>query len=468
MASDRERKEDLSGLFRDIVNQLAVIVRMAQIHNPTNVAVLTSLEKFVAAVNSALSHEGQVELELVGEYFYINEERVKFSMEYLLNFDFIQREFKKRSLGRLRFVHQMKQEDMQAFLSAFILSQYAPEPYEDLAAALEPIACVEPGRLRKIVDEQGLDMRKTVKRTYFNAVSFTKGVMNKIGSGERISMKKAKRVVETMVDTLLEKEELLLGMTSIKNYDDYTFHHSVNVSILSVALGQKIGLNKKALMDLGLVALFHDIGKTEIPPEILNKPSGFNDEEWKVLKKHPMLGVKSILKMKGFDQSSARAAIVAYEHHVRHDDTGYPKIAKLSELDLYSRIVSIADQYDAMTSARVYAREPMSPDKALSYMSQRVGTQLDPLLFKFFVNLVGVFPVGSFVMLDTRELGIVSGVNQSEPLRPKVTVITDTRGNKADPRVVDLTEKSGEVYLRSIIKTLDPNKYKVNIAEYIF
>lgn len=461
-----ERKEDLSPLYREIVNQLAVIVRMAQIHNPTNVAVLTSLEKFVAALTQVLSLEGQAELELVGEYFYMNGERVKYSMEYLLNFDFIQREFKKRSLGRLRFQRGVKQEDMQAFLSAFIHCQYAPEPYEDLAAALEPVRCIEPGVLRKIVDVH--DVRKAVKHTYFNAVSFTMGLMNKIGSGERVSMKKAKRVVETMVDALLEKEELLLGMTAIKNYDDYTYHHCVNVSIFSVALGQRLGLNKKALMDLGLVALFHDIGKTEVPPELLNKPSSLNEEEWEVLKRHPVLGVKSIFKMKDFDQSSARAAIVSYEHHVRLDETGYPKIADLSGLDLYSRIVSIADQYDAMTSSRVYAREPLSPDKAISFMAQRVGTQLDPLLFKFFVNLVGIFPVGSFVMLDTRELGIVSGVNQSEPLRPKVTVITDARGHKAEPRVVDLSEKKEDRYLRSILRTLDPNKYRVNIAEYIF
>jgi HD-GYP domain-containing protein (c-di-GMP phosphodiesterase class II) len=462
-----EYRELTPKFAKDIVNQMAVIIRTAQLHNPTNVAVVTSVEKFATLVNSLVRQEGPVELELVGEYFYVNEDRVKFSMEYLLNFDFLQREFKRRTLGSLRFVCEVRPEDMQRFLSVFLGSQYAANPFDDLVAGIEPVKCIEAGRIRKIVDED-YDIRKAVKRTYFNAVSFTKGVMTKIRAGERVSMKKAKRIVESMVDVLLDKEEFLLGMTAIKKYDEYTFHHSVNVSILSIALGQKMGLAKKALMELGLVALFHDMGKTGIPPEVLNKPTSFSEDEWKVMMRHPLFGVKVIFRMKSFDYSSIRAAIVAYEHHIHHDHTGYPKVKKLGDLDLYSRIVSIADQYDGMTSSRVYSRTPMTPDRALSLMSKRSGTQLDPLMFKFFINLVGVYPVGSLVVLDTRELGVVSGSNPAHHLRPKVTLITDSAGNKAEPRVVDLTEKDqGGAYLRSVVRSMDPGKYRVNLAEYL-
>lgn len=461
------RNEDFFKASKDIVNQLAVIVRTAQIHNTTNVAVQTSIEKFIVMINSLFEQEGTIDLELIGEYFYLNEERVKYSMEHLINFDFLQREFKKRHLGSLRFVKKLNPEETQAFVKAFINSQYAPDPFEDLSKNLEPLKGIECGKIRKIVEDEQ-DLRKTVKRTYFNAVSFTKGVMNKIKAGERISMKKAKRVVESMVDVLLEREEFLLGMTAIKNYDEYTFHHSVNVSILSIALGQRIGLNKKALMDLGIVSLFHDVGKTEVPPEVLNKPSNFTPEEWEVMKRHTQWGVKVIFRMKNFESSSMRAAIAAYEHHIHHDHTGYPKVKKLSDLDLYSRIVSISDQYDAMTSARVYSRSPLSPDRALSMMVKREGVQLDALLLKFFVNMVGVYPVGSLVMLDSREMGIVSGANASDQMRPKVTVITDKQGNKIQPFIADLMEKSPEdQYLRTIQKALDPNLYKINIADYL-
>ncbi|MFN3479164.1 MAG: HD-GYP domain-containing protein, partial [Thermodesulfovibrionales bacterium] len=302
----------------------------------------------------------------------------------------------------------------------------------------------------------------------FNAVSFTKGVITKIKSGEKVSIKKAKRVVESMVDMILQEEELLLGMTAIKDYDEYTYHHSVNVSILSVALGQRLGLSRKALTELGLVALFHDIGKIEVPPEILNKPTNFNDDEWRVIQKHPLWGVRAVLKLKGLDNTSIRTAIVAFEHHLNYDLSGYPKITRPLNLDFYSRIVSLADQYDAMTSSRVYSRIPMAPDKALSVMMERAGTQLDPLLFKFFINMIGVYPIGTLVLLDTKELGLVYGANPVFQDRPRVLIIIDSNGQRVSGPIVDLTEKGEDgKYLRTIIKTMDPNKYRINLAEYL-
>jgi putative nucleotidyltransferase with HDIG domain len=266
----------------------------------------------------------------------------------------------------------------------------------------------------------------------------------------------------------MEDEEFLLGMTAIKDYDEYTYHHSVNVSILAMALGHKLGFQKKALLELGIVALFHDIGKTEVPPEVLNKPSSFTEDEWTIVRRHPFWGVRAILNIKGFDEVSIRAAIVAFEHHIHHDHTGYPKKSYPTDLDLFSRIVGLADQYDSMTSSRVYSRVPIPPDKALSVMLERSGTQLDPLLLKFFINMVGVFPVGSLVMLDTKELALVYSCNSILPDRPKVLVIMDGQGRRVEQSyMVDLSEKTDGQYRRNIIKTIDPNKYRINLAEYM-
>jgi HD-GYP domain-containing protein (c-di-GMP phosphodiesterase class II) len=323
-------------------------------------------------------------------------------------------------------------------------------------------------RLKKIKEGEEVDARKIIKKTYFNAVSYSKGVMTKIKSGEKVNIKKSKRIVETMVDQLLAEEQLLLSMTAIKDYDEYTYHHSVNVSILSIALGQRLGLSKKVLTELGLTALFHDIGKIEIPYEILNKPTNFSDDEWRLIRKHPVWGVRAILKLRGFDNTTVRSSIVAFEHHMNYDFSGYPKVKKYTELDLYSKIVSLADQYDAMTSARVYSRIPMSPDKALSIMMERAGTQLDPVLFKFFINMVGVFPIGTLMLLNTKELGLVYESDVVFMDRPRVLIIIDNQGNRVKGPVVSLTEKDEKgKYLRSVIKTLDPNKYKINLAEYL-
>ena len=207
------------------------------------------------------------------------------------------------------------------------------------------------------------------------------------------------------MDNLVENESLLIGLTMIKDYDDYTYYHSVNVSILSMALGYKIGMDKKAIADLGMAALFHDMGKINVPEEILNKPTSFTDAEMEIMKQHPVWGLKSILNVKGFDINFIRSAIVAFEHHMHYNLTGYPSINNRNyKLDLFSRIVSIADQYDAMTSSRVYARTPTPLNKALSIMLSRTKTQLDPYLTKVFINMVGVYPIGSLVVLNTGEI----------------------------------------------------------------
>lgn len=452
---------------QDIINQMAVIIRNAQIHNPTNIAVQSSIEKFIATVNPLTDYD-TLELVLIGEFFYINETRIRFSMEYLLNFDYLIREFKKRELGSLIITGPLTGNDMQIFLKAFLSAAYSEDPFNTISDGIAAIGNLTAGPLKNIKEEGEFDVKKHVRKTYFDAVSYTKGVISKIKSGEKVSIKKAKRVVESMVDLILQEEELLVGMTAIKNYDEYTYHHSVNVSILSVALGQRIGLSRKALTELGLVALFHDIGKMEVPPEILNKPTNFDENEWQIIKKHPLWSVRVILNLKGIDNTSMRTAIVAFEHHLHLDMSGYPKLSQPLDLDFYSKMVCLADQYDAMTSSRVYSRIPMAPDKALSIMMERAGTQLHPILFKFFINMIGVFPIGTLVLLDTKELGLVYQGNTMFQDRPRVLIIMDSSGTRVKGHTVDLTEKDAAGrYIRTIIKTMDPNKYRINLAEYL-
>jgi putative nucleotidyltransferase with HDIG domain len=464
-----DEKISIDAAAKDLINLLAGIIRTSQIHDPSNIAVVQGIEKFIARLNNLVDSEEAVMLELVGEYFYINDTRLKVSMEHLVNFDYLVREFKKHALGSITFQGRLNKEMVQKYLKSFISSAFSPNPFDDLEESIEDIPSIVLGRPRKIKeDSDEFSIRRAVKKSYFNAVSFTKGVMQKIQSGEKINARKAKRVVQNMVDLLLKEEELLMGMTAIKDYDDYTYHHCVNVSILAMALGQKLGFTKQALLELGMVALFHDIGKTEIPSEVLNKPGTFTEEEWKMVRRHPYWGVRAILNMKGFDMLSIKAAIVAFEHHQRLDLAGYPKVRYNVSLDLYSRIVSLCDQYDGMTSARVYSRSPMTPEKALSLMMERTGTQLDPLLFKFFINMVGVFPVGTAVLLDTKELALVYSNNPALLDRPKALIITDPMGHKIQGFMVDLTEKSPEgMFKRTIHKTLDPAKFKINLAEYL-
>jgi HD-GYP domain-containing protein (c-di-GMP phosphodiesterase class II) len=178
--------------------------------------------------------------------------------------------------------------------------------------------------------------------------------------------------------------------------------------------------------------------------------------------------VKSLLKIRDIDDFTIRAALVAFEHHMNIDHSGYPQAKNNYALDLFSKIVSIADRYDAMTSARVYSKTPLKSDKALSILMEDDQSLLDPLLFKFFVNMIGVYPIGSLVKLSTNELGLVFENDTESLFRPRVVLISDSSGNWIKGQVVDLREKNEKNdYISSITMTMDPKKYNINLAEYL-
>src|SRR5205809_6767098 len=149
--------------------------------------------------------------------------------------------------------------------------------------------------------------------------------MGSIRMGASANLKKIKRLVQSIVDQILTEETSLMGMTTLRDYDEYTFTHSVNVCIFAVALGKRLGLTKVQLYDLGLAALFHDIGKSRVPQSILNKSGGLTDEEWRLIASHPWLGVLALFQVRGAQELPYRSMIVAHEHHMKQDLTGYPR-----------------------------------------------------------------------------------------------------------------------------------------------
>ena len=263
---------------------------------------------------------------------------------------------------------------------------------------------------------------------------------------------------------MLAAETNLIGLTTIRCHDEYTYNHSVNVCILSLAIGQRIGLSKQKLCELGMAALFHDIGKSEIPLAILNKSTEFSREEWEIMQQHPLLGVKKLMKLKGLDALSARIITGAFEHHLYCDFSGYPRLP-YKRLSLFGRIISIADCYDGVTSSRVYSRVPHAPDKALRFMMSRAGKIYDPILMKLFINCIGIYPIGTLLLLDSQELCVVME-NNPDPEKwnqPRVKIIADAMGKEMNGEMVDLADpKCG----RAVKETLDPNQYQINVSNY--
>jgi HD-GYP domain-containing protein (c-di-GMP phosphodiesterase class II) len=451
-----------------LINQFAIILRTANIHSTNNVAFKSAAQKFIQIINEMIAGENSITLQLRGDYFYLNDQRVRYAPEYVLNFDFLAGMFRKIEVGTIIVKNKLTLENVDFFIHSLVEADFLQETFDILAEKMSRVSIIELKRLEEISNEEDLNIRTMVRKTYFNSIFYVKGVFNKIKSGETVDVRKAKRVVTSVVNTMIEHEQILLGMTAIKDYDEYTYYHCTNVSILSVALGQRLGLNRQMLIDLGIASLFHDLGKIDVPNEVLNKPTKLEDSDWRIIKRHPVWGVKSLLKIRDIDDFTIRAALVAFEHHMNIDHSGYPQAKNNYALDLFSKIVSIADRYDAMTSARVYSKTPLKSDQALSILMDDDQSLLDPLLFKFFVNMIGVYPIGSLVKLSTNELGLVFENDTESLFRPRVVLISDSSGNWIKGQVVDLREKNEKNdYISSITMTMDPKKYNINLAEYL-
>jgi putative nucleotidyltransferase with HDIG domain len=315
-----------------------------------------------------------------------------------------------------------------------------------------------------------VDLKRHSKEVYFKSIHFVKEVVENIKGQKLLNVRKAKRLMQNAVNAVLQDESTLLGLSNIKNYDEYTFNHSVNVAIYAIALGERIGIPRKYLSHLGMAGLFHDIGKIGIPKEILNKSGKLSPEEWAVIRFHPIIGAETVMRMKEWGELSTRLIYATFEHHLRYDLTGYPKLTRKRKLSLFGRIIAIADFYDALVRPRVYNRFPYVSEKILGAMLERSGKDFDPALVKVFVNMIGIFPLGTLVLLNTNEIGIVTQIQEDIELidRPKVSLIHYSDGEYRKGQALDLREAdetTGE-FKRSIVKTLDPNEYNINVAEF--
>jgi HD-GYP domain-containing protein (c-di-GMP phosphodiesterase class II) len=279
-------------------------------------------------------------------------------------------------------------------------------------------------------------------------------------------------MVQSMVDTLVEDESLFLGLSTIKDYDDYTYTHSVNVAVLSLCLGNRIGLSRNSLEDLGICALFHDLGKVEIPLEILGKAGELNTGEWRTMEKHPLASVRQILRLNATHDLKSKIMLAPFEHHIKFDLTGYPRIHSKRRISLFGRILHITDVYDAITSPRPYRPTSLSPDKALCAMLEGSGADFDPVLLKVFATMLGTYPVGSLLELDTGEIGIVADYPLgSGGAKPRIILLMkehDGKLRKGD--MVDLAEKdpTSGAYLRNVMKSTNPADRGIQPARFLF
>ncbi len=347
-----------------------------------------------------------VKLSLGGNQLFLNGKRISVGMEIMGRHRALIQDFQYLSIGSIIFTEEPEVREITSFvyilgkaLSSSVISfDKLIERMEELKVKSIKIELLADSD--KIKEGMARSVRKEAVKNLLGGISYLKNVAQ--DSTEDVNV--ARRLVRKFSELVLKDPGYLLSLTTVKNIGSYTLNHSVNVCILALAMGMELGLSRRDLIELGIAALFHDLGKFDIPGEILDKPDKLTNLEYEKIKQHPFLSAERILFLRGMDEIPIFAVRGILEHHIDYCGTGYPDI-NVKKPSLFARIIRIVDSYDAMTTPRLY--QPVTtPFEALKNIVLNTKVY-DPSLVKVFINLMGIYPPGTVVRLKGGMTGVI-------------------------------------------------------------
>ena len=451
-------------------------LRALKLYPVENAAVQQAVDELHANMDALAGREGGVELRVVGDFFFLNETRLRLDVTNFSTFGSFAQALSQHGIGGIQVLPGLQRDEWIPFLSLLLRAPQADDPYrgfvDRLAGAPVEHLDVQAEKEAAEGEQEHEEAIQAAKRTYVQSVRVARDVLQDVRLGRAVNVRKVKRTVQNIVDQVLSNEPSMITLTTLRDFDEYTFTHCVNVSIFSVVIGQRLGLQKLQLYELGLGGLLHDIGKMRLASEVINKTDRLTDKEWAQLREHPTEGLLLLFHMAGFADVPYRQMLMAYEHHMKVDVTGYPSNTRPRKPSLFSRIVAVADGFDAGTSVRSYQYQPWPPDEVLKEMRDNPRRGFDGLLVKALITATGIFPIGTLAILDTLEMAVVTGVNPDpDKLHlPRVKVISDSMGVPvADPVAVDLSQLDAGTGkpIKQIIKTTDPQKWGIRVSDYL-
>jgi putative nucleotidyltransferase with HDIG domain len=453
----------------DAVRRLGAAVRAAQLYAPGHPLVGKSLDALAEAVVQLLADQPSVTLGFIDQEIVVGDSPLPKAAE---NYGELLRRLQAVGVERIAFERGVAPDELKTLVATLAHPELKPGAStvgvlpSDPAATLQSLAHIRVGRisLDERVDTSAADIA-TIRRLYSDAVNIASSLWDMAQQEGQPDPEDARRLVDDLAQAVAQNRTALVALTALKNYDNYTFTHMVNVSILTMAQARALSLEGTQLRDLGLAALMHDIGKVRTPIEILHKPDKLTDEEFAVMRLHVIDGAEILRRT---PDMPPLAPVVAFEHHLRLDGAGYPFGIKRQTLNLATMLCSIADVYDAMRSQRTY-QESFPTDRILEVLKRKDGLQFDQHLVRRFSQLMGIYPPGNLVRLDTGEIAVVLRIYAPDPYRPKVRVILGANGEKlARPRDVNLWETPEEGRdARSVLLPLDPATVGIDPLTYL-
>jgi putative nucleotidyltransferase with HDIG domain len=450
-------------MYEDLLRRVASGVRNSTLYAADHPLVARNMAGLVTVLTSLLQQQPSIAVGIVGNDLVVADtpmHKVSSTMSELI------KKLKDNKVERISFERGLTQNELATLMANLArLGSKRGDGEKDLSSAHIRVGRLKSADSRK-QDGIASDIA-AIRQMYSTAVQSAEVAWQSAEIEGIPDAPAALQTVEGLADAVTQNRTALMALTAMRNYDNYTFTHMVNVSILAMAQARALGIDGRLLREFGLSALMHDIGKVRTPKEILNKPDKLTDAEFDVMRRHVVDGAEILRRT---PEMPILAPIVAFEHHLRLDGSGYPRTVKRDAMNLGSMLCAISDVYDAMRSQRAY-QQAHPTDRIVAVLKRNEGAQLDQHLVRRFVQLLGIYPPGNLVKLSTGEVAVVLRVHAPDPHRPRVRVLFAAGGARLDlPFERNLWEPQrdrSETELETVIAPVDAADYNIDPLTFL-
>ena len=444
--------------YDELLRRFASGVRAAQLYAADHPLIGRNVDGLLAILKSLHTLQASIAVGIVGSHLVVSDTpmaKASYGMSELI------KRLKDHKIERISFERGVAADETAAFMHA--IAALGKNAAADANLSFPHI------RIGRIVTEERVSDGisgdiAAIRQLYSKAVTTAEAVWESAETEGEPDLPGALQAVEGLADAVTQNRTALVALTAMRNYDNYTFTHMVNVSILTMGQARALGIEGRLLREFGLSALMHDIGKVRTPKEILNKPDKLTDPEFEIMRRHTVDGAEILRRT---PEMPILAPVVAFEHHLRIDGTGYPFGSKRDGLNLGTSLCGIADVYDAMRSQRAY-QQAFPTERILAVLKRNDGTQFDQHLVRRFVQLLGIYPPGTLVQLTSGEIAVVTHVHAPDPHRPRVRIVFNKEGTRLDlPHDRNLWEPTRDGEQSSIVAPVEPSKYGIDPLTYL-
>ncbi len=384
-----------------------MLVRSVKLYDPENAIFAKPLTQLQDTINTIIAKEGKLELQGMRDSFYLNNMLVKMDVNSLDNVRYLLQELQAKDVGGFTLVRPVNPQELKNFISIFSKDQTQP-PEEDGLAGKKLVAMkvtrfsalkekLDKDNLAE-PDEQKVDRKKYALTCYARAIFYLRKYLENMKEGKPLQALKAGRVVQDLVDVCYEQRAHFLGMTTLKDEDEYLVYHQVNSALMAIVFANELQLTKAQMRDVGLFAMFHETGMSQIPDQLLNKKGALSPAEKSKISRAPVDTVKQILTEKNFSRAALMRLVTTFEHKqdygnaVKDSRGGVTMVVPKGQLSLYARMIAICCTYDALTSKRPY-RDAYGPEIALTLVWTEMRHKFDPDLLKVFMKVMAIQPI---------------------------------------------------------------------------